>query len=354
MTPRYDSRRMLDMIGSAWVTRAICTFAELGLPDLMKPIGNDASQAPREATLDELAARCNCDPAFLHRLLQALQALEVCACDDAGHYGLTALGATLRTDHPGSVKDWAVWWGKHLWPLWGQMSRCIQSGQTARQQLFGLQGYAHLDDPTTARQFHAAMTAVSRWVAMSLVDIMDFSGVRRVLDVGGGHGELVVHILKAHPHLTACIQDLGHALHGARERLLAEGLADRCSLIEASFFDTVAAGADLLLLKSILHNWNDSQCHQILERCTAAMKPGARLVLVERLLPEGGAGDHLLHDFHLAAHRSDLNMLVGLQGRERTLSEYETLLQNAGLRLSRSSPLAPEFYAIEAVLMEHA
>jgi hypothetical protein len=103
----------------------------------------------------------------------------------------------------------------------------------------------------------------------------------------------------------------------------------------------------VLLLKSILHNWNDAQCQTILSHCREALPDGGRVVLIERLLPEAGAGTLQAHD--IAAQRSDLNMLVSLPGRERKLSEYRAMLAHAGLRWVRSVLLEPEFHAIEAV-----
>lgn len=340
------SHRMLDMIGSAWITRALCTAAELGLADLLP---NPDSTAAQGIALKELSQQTACNTDHLERLLDALCSLQVCTGNAESGYRLTPLGATLRADHPQSVQGWALWWGQNLWPLWGQMTRCVQTGQTARQLLHGTDGYEHLNDPQTAGEFHAAMTSVSRMVGESVTHALDWSGVQEVLDVGGGQGELVVQLLLAHPHLHAGIQDLPHALVGAQARLQAEGLADRCKLVGDSFFERVQPGADVVLLKSILHNWNDAQCQTILSHCLKALPEGGRVVLIERLLPEAEAhvGELQTHDY--AAQRSDLNMLVSLPGRERRLSEYQAMLAQAGLRWTQSVLLEPEFHAIEAV-----
>jgi hypothetical protein len=85
------------------------------------------------------------------------------------------------------------------------------------------------------------------------------------------------------------------------------------------------------LRKHILHNWNDAEAVRILQGCRDAMRPGGRVIVIERLPREIGEPG--------VAPLTDLNMMVLLTGRERTLSEYRALLKQAGLRLSKSTPI---------------
>ena len=128
--------------------------------------------------------------------------------------------------------------------------------------------------------------------------------------------------------------------------LLQKGrVAARCTLVSGSFFDAVPTGADAYLLKSILHNWDDGQCVAILGNCRRAMGDDARLLLIERVMPArmgSGAADR-------AIARSDLNMLVGLSGRERTVEQLRGLLDAAGFELRERRPVWREFSLLEAV-----
>jgi hypothetical protein len=109
----------------------------------------------------------------------------------------------------------------------------------------------------------------------------------------------------------------------------------------AGDFFTYVPGADIYLLKHILHDWNDREAVRILERCREAMRPGGRVIVIERLVGEIGEPG--------LAPLTDLNMMVLLTGRERTLAEYCGLLKDAGLRFSKSTPIRSQMAVIEAV-----
>jgi len=133
--------------------------------------------------------------------------------------------------------------------------------------------------------------------------------------------------------------DLPHGLEGASSVLESAGVAARCTRVAGSFFDGVPVGGDLYLLKSVLHNWDDERCTQILRNCRQAMAPGGRLLVIERVMAEPvgtSAQDR-------AVARSDLNMLVALTGHERRACEFATLFAAAGLALQRDLGAAGEF-----------
>jgi hypothetical protein len=111
-------------------------------------------------------------------------------------------------------------------------------------------------------------------------------------------------------------------------------LSDRVSVAAGDFFEAVPE-ADFYLLKWILHDWDDAACVRILANCRRAMRPGGRVVVVELRL--GGAGDPG------PAALMDLNMMVMLTGRERTMAEYDALLAAAELRLARMEVLETPF-----------
>jgi hypothetical protein len=87
----------------------------------------------------------------------------------------------------------------------------------------------------------------------------------------------------------------------------------------------VPAGADAYLLKTVLHDWEDDEALRILARCRAAMPDHGALLVVERDL---GAPNE-----DPDAKLSDLNMLVGPGGRERTRDEFAALFAAGAFEL---------------------
>ena len=180
-----------------------------------------------------------------------------------------------------------------------------------------------------AAVFNLAMVELTSGVAPDIVGAVDLHGARRVVDVGGGSGALLCAALEAQPALEGAVYDLEHARAGALELFASRGLSARASYVVGDVFAAPPPSADVFLLKSVIHDWDDERSLQILGRCREAMAGGSRLLLIEPPAPTG-PGNPLLEWFLTF---SDLNMLVNTGGRERTEAEYRELLERAGLRV---------------------
>src|SRR5262249_16470512 len=143
-----------------------------------------------------------------------------------------------------------------------------------------------------------------------------------------------------HPEMRGVIFDLPHVAREARARVDAQGLSDRCEVVEGSFFESVPDGGDAYLLKWILHDWDEQRSATILGNCRRAMTRNSRLLVIEAVIPVGNSP--FLHKF------MDLNMLVMTGGRERTEAEFRTLLETAGFRLANIIVTPEEPSVIEA------
>lgn len=199
------------------------------------------------------------------------------------------------------------------------------------------------ENPEASRGFNAAMVETTRRVAAAFLAAYDFDGVRTVADIAGGTGALLTAILAAHDQMRGILFDLPAGVVDAPAAMKAAGVADRVTIVEGSFFDPVPGGADLYLLKSIVHDWDDKPATVILKSCAAAMGSHSRLVVIERDFPEHATAEAL------GTLMSDLNMMVVLGGRERTDDEYAALLADADLRFTRAIAMASDFHAIEAI-----
>ncbi len=160
--------------------------------------------------------------------------------------------------------------------------------------------------------------------AGALLAACSVEGIGTVVDVGGGTGRLLAAVLAAHPHLRGILADRPGVVAGANAVLTEAGVADRCEVVSGDFFETVPGGGDAYVLAQILHDWPDEQALTILRNCASAMRPGARVWVIEQVLgDEPGAtpaGVALL----------DLTMFLLFGARERARDEYCAMLRAAG------------------------
>ena len=323
---------LLDMLAGHRVTAVIYVAASLGIPD-------ELADGPR--TSEHLAQRVAAHEASVRRLLRALVALGVCTESKDRRFELTAMGRYLPGSAPQSLKPFVLFEGQFLRQMWGALIDSIRTGKTAPElagvsveKTWTLQGLG----TGTPSVFNEAMVAITRLVAPVVASTYDFSGIRQLIDVGGGHGELLAVILNAHPSLRGAVFDLPLCGDGARRHLAEAGVSARGEFVAGNFFESVPPGADALILKNVIHDWDDARSAKILANCRRALGPTGKLLLVERIMPE--VVDESRAD-HRAVVLADLNMLRGPGGSERTEREFRDVLTKGGFTLRRIIPAGP-------------
>jgi ubiquinone/menaquinone biosynthesis C-methylase UbiE len=284
------------------------------------------------------------DRIALSRLLAALSAVGICSLGRENRYSLTELGAGLDGAAEQSLKQLAIFEGQVLTKSWAGMLETIMTGKTAAQ-LLGIGNSFDLmaRDPENVGMYNAAMADVTRIVTPELLRAYDFGGISHLMDVGGGSGELIGAIAKQHPHLRATVFDLARCAESATHHLSKIGVSDRTNFLVGNFFQTIPTIADAIVMKSVIHVWNDELGLSILGNCHKALPKTGTLLLVERLMPDLPTTS----DAHKEQVLSDLNMLRGPGGRERTEKEYVWLLQESGFVHTATYP-AGRFSVIEA------
>jgi predicted O-methyltransferase YrrM len=173
--------------------------------------------------------------------------------------------------------------------------------------------------------FDAGMTSLNTYETSAMLDAYDFTGINVLADIGGGNGSLLSAVLPRYPQMKAILFDLGHVAGRAKENLKAAGLAERCSVIEGSFFKSIPAGADAYLFRHIIHDWTDEQCMQILGHCRKVIPANGKLVIADCVVPAGNAPS--------PAKNMDMTMLAFPGGQERTESQFRSLLKASGFEL---------------------
>lgn len=328
--------RFQEILTGSWMTQALYVAAEVRIADFL---------AVGPKTSEELAADTGTHAPSLRRLLLALSTIGICRQGENGAFEMTPLGSFLQIDSPQSLRSWTIWWGRHLWQAWGNLLDSVRTGESARRRLHGTEGFEHLDrDPEAASVFYQTIAELTRMTAQALLQAYDFSELKRVVDVGGGYGELLASILKANPSTTGILFDLPRAVEGATRRFEKERLAGRCEFITGDFFKFVPEGGDCYILKSVIHDWDNERSALILGNCRRAMAKGSRLLVIEPILSPFRETSPLQRTLS----RHDLTMLVAHGARERTESEFMDLLRDAGFQISRIIPAGPVFNIIEA------
>jgi cyclopropane fatty-acyl-phospholipid synthase-like methyltransferase len=323
---------LLTMVTGFRLSAALSVAAELGVSDRL-------AEGPR--TVPELAASVSADEDSLRRLMHALATVGVYEERDGDVYATTPLGDGLRSDAPGSMRPLArTLADPATWAAWGHLGHSVRTGDNAFHALHGMDVWGYREaHPESNAVFNDNMTALSFHVAHAVAEAYDFSGLSRLVDVGGGQGSLLEEVLKRNEHLSGTVFDLAHVVTSARAEAMPASVATRFTVESGNFFDAVPP-ADAYLLKSILHDWPDDRCVQILRNCERSLTPGGVVLVVETVLGRPG------HEVDAAF--SDLNMLVLPGGRERTEQQYGTLFDDAGLRLSRTLDTTSRYSIVEA------
>lgn len=332
--PLPPHAQIIQMGTACWVSQLVYTAASLGLADHL-------ADGPRSAL--DLAAVTNTQPRALHRFMRSLASFGILTQGENETFGLTPLGAALKSDAPGSARSTILAMaGPWMWKAWGEFQYSVETGKTSMEKVFGMPIFDYLaQHPREAAQFSEAMVGIHGAEPPAVAEAYDFSPFSTIVDVGGATGNMLAHILSRHAQPRGVLFDRAHVVTEAPALLRARGVESRVSIEPGDFFEHVPEGGDAYILSHIIHDWSESQCSTILGNCRTAMQPGAKLLIVEFVLPEGNTP----HFGKLA----DMVMLAIPGGEERTAAEYGTLLAAAGLTMTRVVPTASDASIVEAV-----
>jgi SAM-dependent methyltransferase len=328
-----DFEQMMQMLTGFFVTQVAGAVATFSIADHL---------AKGPATAEQIATVEGINSAATFRLLRACASLGLVTCDDGLRFSATPVLGTLRKNVPGSLNSLAIAWSAPgHWRPWGRFVDAILTGRPQTVPALGAAIWDYYaQQPEEGAAFTDAMHGFTSGVTQDVTRLVDTSTAKLAVDIGGASGTLVHGLMTANPQLHGIILDRPDVVPSATAAAAALGLAKRSSAVAGDFFVSVPE-ADLYLLKNILHDWDDGQGVRILENCRRAMRPGGRVIVVELVLGEIGQPG--------PAPLMDLNMMVLLTGRERTVSEYRALLKKAGFRLDKSTPIRSSMTVMEAL-----
>ncbi|GAA2097189.1 methyltransferase [Streptomyces albiaxialis] len=294
----------------------------------------------------ELARRSGTDPTRLRQLLRVLAGEDVFTLLGDDRVDLGPLGPAFAPDTGSSAYELALTWADTLYAPYAELHRTLRDGVPAPEHHYGKPMFDWFaDHPEHAARFSAAMREGLRTVRYGVPASLDLCGIRSVVDVGGADGSLLVRLAGLHPELTGVVFDLPHVVAEAGPVLDGHGLGARFTTVGGDFFvaDDLPSGADCYVLSYVLHDWPDADAERVLRAVRAAGGDGARLRLVELVLPDWP--EHPLPPF---AATMELTMLGMLAARERTAADWERILAATGYRLDRIAPTSTPLSVIEA------
>jgi hypothetical protein len=332
--PEAGARLVMQVATGHILASALQVVVRLGIPDRL-------AGGPRTAA--ELAGDEGVQEDALYRVLRALASVGLFSEERTRRFTLTPAGQKLRGDVPGSLRDTVLWVTSPFgFRVHAELIHSVRTGQPAAEKLAGMPLFEYLaHEGDLAEIFNNAMTAFSHVVIPAALEAYDFSGIDRLIDVAGGHGAVLMAILKKYPSMRGVLFDLEQVIAGARPGIEASGLKDRIETQAGDFFEAVPQGGDAYLMKHIIHDWDDERALAILRNIHRAMgDERGRVILLEAVLTPGNAPEY--------GKILDLQMLAFPGGRERTEEEFRSLFRRVGFELTRVVPTRSPLSVIEA------
>jgi hypothetical protein len=322
---------IMQMAMGGWVARTIAEIIRLEIPDVLKRNGPMTAAAL-------VAEGVEVNAGALERVMRACTSLGLFTEDSQGRFGITELAEVLTSDSPASVKLLAREMGSTWTDILPHLGAVIRTGEPQAHKLYGMGWWDYLKaNPKEMETFGETMKANSVNSLRGVLQHCDFSGVRKVVDVGGGFGHLVAALLEKWPHLNGVLLDVPDLIPVAQRSLpLPDAVASRLQYVGADMFSAVPR-ADAYVLKHIVHDWDDEHCHQLLSNCFNSMDGAGRLLCVDSVLPPLGDTSATPAKF------LDLMMMALIRGKERTLQQWEDLYKSAGFRVTNVIPLHDNF-----------
>jgi hypothetical protein len=327
--------QLIQMGAGGAIAQVVQFAAKIGLADHF-------ADSPMSAA--ELAPSLDLHAPSLHRLMRTMASLGLFTEGESQRFSLTKLGEALKTAAPGSARATLLMTGSSwVGSGFANLLHSLQTGRPGFEKAQGMPFFDYLaQHPEDASVFSGAMVGFHGAEPPAVAAAYDFSQFGTVIDVGGATGNMLAAVLARHTQPRGLLYDRPHVVVDATELLETNGIVDRVTVEAGDFFKSVPSGGDAYILSHILHDWDDDRCLTILGHCREAMKPDARLLIVEMVLPLGDAP----HPGKIL----DMVMLALIGGQERTETEYARLLHKAGFRLSRIVATQSPVSVIEAVL----
>jgi hypothetical protein len=314
--PAADRQALVEVINHGLLWHCLCAITRLEVPERL---------AAGPLPVAELAAAVGADPDALWRVLRLVADHHIVTFED-DRVGLTDRGRLLCRDHPTSMS--AAFATVGTADIAHGLTDTLRTGRAAAPRVLGMPYWDYLaTHPDQQALFDQAMQQRAGALSLACVPVLDWPASATIADIAGGTGTLLAAVLQAAPGAHGILVDQPRVLERARPFLQGHGVADRCTLHPGDLF-APPPPADLYLLASVLHNWDDPHATRILAALGHSATNDTRLRIFEMVLPEDATPHR--------ATVSDVLMLLMFDGaRERTVGQYRDLLESTGWQLEQ-------------------
>lgn len=323
---------VLELSAAFMASQVVYAVARLGIADAL---------AAGARTAEEVAGELGTDPDATYRLLRAGEPYGIVR--HAGdRFDLTPVGRTLVSGSPDSMRSVILMIGDPRYQaVWNELPSAVATGEPQAQAVHGVSMWDLVErDPAFGSVFNEAMGRLTALDWPTVAAVYDFTPFGSIVDVGGGHGQLLALMLDAAPAADGVLLEQPSLIGPAEKHLGEAGVLDRCRLVGGSFFETAPDDGDLYVLRRVIHDFDDDRAIALLTNLRRHMPSDATLLLLESVVPTGS-------EPHFAKSL-DLDMLLFVGGRERTEAEFASLLSGSGFRLTRVVPTISTISLVEA------
>jgi len=317
--PPIDDTQIWDSMLSLYNTHAIALALELQV--------FEAFDAPM--SVEELVSKTGYSTRGIKALLAMLKIRGLLDRHE-GRYQLNNLSRTYM------LKDSPYYWGPFFsWtsaslPNYKIYMENIRDGET-KEEREAADGWESGEmDPEFARTITDYMHCHSIASAVGISQTCDFSGVNKLLDVGGGSGCYAIAIANANTDMQATIMELKPVCAVAEDYIAKAGVSDRVDTKAVDMFrEAWPEGYDAHFFANVFHDWSFETCAELAKKSYASLAPGGRICLQEMLLDEG-------EDNPAAPVAFSFLMTWGTKGQQFTLDELRGILESAGFKNIRA------------------
>jgi DNA-binding transcriptional ArsR family regulator len=318
---RPDPSALVRLSTAYWDSQTLLTANRLRVFDVL-------ADGPRSA--DEIAAALGLDPRASGIFLRACAGLGLLQ-EHGGRFGNSPAAATFLVSQSPAYLGGAMRYSDQLYGTWGQLEQALRSGQPA------MPAETYLgDDLEKTRTFVHSMHGRALGIARALVEILDFGGRRRLLDVGGGPGTYSILLTGKFPGLHSEVLELPGVAAVAREIVAAAGASDRVTLCDGDYHSAdFGSGRDAVLMSGMFHRETARSCQGLIQRAWQCLVPGGMLAVSDVFTDEGGTQPAFAAMFGLNM------MLTAPDGGVHADAEVRRWMADCGFVELRTTPLPP-------------